>query len=113
MKTLWYDEQCPICRAFKSELEARTDGELTFEVSDPESKSFRYKNDQGDYEGRDAIAMLLKDFPNLSPTLAMLPEGWRVAIMQTMTSIASVGRTIIKKSEKLLKKSGCNCGGKL
>lgn len=113
MKTLWYDETCPICRSFKAELEERTDGELQFKVSDPDSKSFKYENENGVFEGREAIATLMKDFPDLVPVLAMLPENWKIAIMQTMTSIASLGRTIIKKTEKVLNKKGCNCGGKI
>lgn len=109
-KKLWYDESCPICRTFKDEIVRRTSGEIECIPCDPSSKDFVYENEQGRHVGRLAIAQLMKDFPKLSPTLSILPEKWRVLIMEAFTSIASVGRTVIK-SAVALKTKNCNCGG--
>ena len=108
-KILWYDETCPICRTFKDEIIRRTQGQIECVPCDPNSKDFRYQNENGDFLGRMAIAQLMKDFPNLSPALGILPEKWRVLVMEAFTSLASVGRSVIKATTAL-KTKNCNCG---
>lgn len=114
MKKLWFDPDCPICAAFKGEIESRTMGEIEFVPSEPDAKSFKYENELGVFEGRDAIAMILKDYPNLVPALSVLPKEWREAVMASMVQLASVGRSAYKSIRnfvvgKTLNKP-CNCG---
>lgn len=113
MKKLKYDETCPICRTFKTELELRSNGEIEFIPLDPDSTNFEYENEQGTFIGKEAISVLLKDFPNLVPSLNVLPLEMREGIMNVMYSLSSIGRTLYKKTISLgrnKKPGGCNCG---
>jgi hypothetical protein len=114
MKKLWYDAECPICSTFKSELEDRLNGEIEFLPIESTSQNFKYENEEGSYEGRFAISVLMDDFPNLLPSLSILPEDMKAVIMKTLYSLSSMSRTLYKKTvgfrDSLNKKKGCNCG---
>jgi hypothetical protein len=108
---LWYDEECPICRTFKNELQSRTNGEIEFIVCDPEVKSFKYENSSGVYEGAVAINALVSDFPDLVPALNVLPEEWKKIVFKSIATFASIGRQMYKTTARIIQpKKPCNCG---
>lgn len=110
MKNLWYDASCPICTAFKEDLERRLGDKVIFLEAEEGSKNFKYMNDKGTYEGRYAISVLMSDFPNISPSLMLLPPEWRTMIAKAVYEIASLGRKVIKSVAKdSVNKKGCGC----
>ena len=113
MKKLRYDAECPICTTFNNDSASRLGGDVEFIPIEEGAKNFKYQNDKGVYEGKYAISVLMTDFPNLSPSLSILPDEWRDTIATAMYEIASLGRNLYQKINGLknkLNKKGCNCG---
>lgn len=115
---LYYDENCPVCRIFKNRIEKDVGiGAIEFKPAPAESKTFRYvRSNGGTYLGKDALRMMLNDFPGIAPALNILPAAWKEQVIGATVKAAGLIREAIGKFSQRPgtggKPGGCGCGKK-
>lgn len=116
---LFYDDTCPLCKAFKGALVGYIGDAIEYRPIESDAKTFRYIGADGSvHAGKDALRRLLKEQPSIAPALNVLPEKWKVQVVNAGVAVASMLRdamTTIQESitnGKLPKGGGCGCGKK-
>ena len=97
MRTLYYDDKCPVCRGFASMLRRKLPSNaIAFEPVSDGAKEFRYTTDGGvTLSGDVALDALLNDFPSVKEFFWMLPDSLKMPAVKSVVAAAGVLRQAI------------------
>lgn len=115
---LFYDDTCPLCRAFKGALVGYIGDAIEYKPIEQGAKTFRYIGADGTvHSGKDALRRILKEYPEIAPALNVLPDKWKLQVVNAGVAVATMLRgamDTIKESIETgkLKSGGCGCGKK-
>lgn len=117
---LYYDDTCPVCKMFKASVYGYVGDAIEYKPIEKNAKTFRYVSSDGSvYLGKDALRKLLSDYPNIAPTLNLLPEQWKIKVVNAGVHAASMIRSITKNAREMLENTkqkssngGCGCNNK-
>jgi len=116
---LFYDSECPVCRAFRAAIASYVGTSIDFRSTESEAKSFKYISADGSvFVGKDALRRLLHEFPQIAPALNILPEKWKVQVVNAGVQAAGVLRGALAALRSSVAKGkipasgGCGCGAK-
>lgn len=105
---LYYDSNCPICSSFARLLKGKLDRtRINVVALASDASDFKLKTPRGaEYVGKEALDILLREFPEVKSFFWMLPTGMRSNAVKATVSVAKSARNLIGS----LTKRPCNCG---
>ena len=117
---LYYDETCPLCRSFKAALVGYIGNAIDYKPIEADAKTFRFVGADGSvFKGKDALRKLLTDYPRIAPALNVLPDKWKLQVVNAGLQVATALRSALSTlqeniaSGKIPKSDGgCGCGSK-
>lgn len=114
---LFYDATCPLCKAFRGAIQSYIGDAIEYKPIEANAKTFRYIGTDGTvYQGKDALRRLMVEQPKIAPALNVLPEKWKVQVVNAGVQAATMIRSAMSKLQEsiqngqLPKGGGCGCG---